>query len=187
MIACNYQLLVIVVINTSHCTCTMRIAYKMRWYTCTCTFYTASSPGHSHVFNVSACNIENMEVAWRRGYILHVTVFSPVYFKRLNLRAFSEQYPLIFKWVEFLGFDVVANSTQNTPSHYALRKFWGEHCVTMYIVYNYIYLWISSGCDLLEVVLSTSRDSTKEHLLWCSASQSHTHTVKQLCVQKQQL
>ena len=27
----------------------------------------ASSPGHSHVFNVSACNIENMGVAWGRG------------------------------------------------------------------------------------------------------------------------
>ena len=46
-------------------------------------------------------------------------VFSPVYFKRLNLN-------LIFKWVEFLGFDVVTISTQDTPSHYALRKFWGE-------------------------------------------------------------
>ena len=54
-------------------------------------------------------------------------VFSPVYFKRLNLRAFSEQFPLIFEWVELLGFDVVVNSAQDTPSHYALRKFWGEH------------------------------------------------------------
>ena len=41
---------------------------------------------------------------------------------RLNLRAFSEQIPLIFKWVEHLGFDVVVNSTQDIPSHYALRR-----------------------------------------------------------------
>ena len=27
----------------------------------------ASSPGHSHIFNVSVCNIENMGVAWERG------------------------------------------------------------------------------------------------------------------------
>ena len=57
-------------------------------------------------------------------------MFSPVYFKRLNLRAFSEQFPLILRWVELLGFDVVVNFSQNTPSHYALRKFWGEHCIS---------------------------------------------------------
>ena len=33
----------------------------------TCTSYLASSPGHSHIFNV---NIENMGVAWGRGYQL---------------------------------------------------------------------------------------------------------------------
>ncbi len=41
--------------------------------------YVASSPGHSHVFNVTQntenmgvawlCNIGNMGVAWRRGYM----------------------------------------------------------------------------------------------------------------------
>ena len=56
-----------------------------------------------------------------------IAVFSPVYFKRLNIRAFSEQFPLIFEWVELLGFDVVVNSAQDTPSHCTLRKFWGEH------------------------------------------------------------
>ena len=29
-----------------------------------------------------------------------IAVFSPVYFKRLNIRAFSKQFPLILKWVE---------------------------------------------------------------------------------------
>ena len=28
---------------------------------------------------------------------------SPVYFKHLSLRAFSEQFPLILKWVELLN------------------------------------------------------------------------------------
>ena len=55
-------------------------------------------------------------------------VFSPVYSRRLNLRAFREQIPLIFKWVEHLHFDVVVNSAQDIPFHYVLRIFWGEHC-----------------------------------------------------------
>ena len=35
------------------------------------------------------------------------TVFSPVYFKRINLRAFGEQFALILKWVELLGFYIM--------------------------------------------------------------------------------
>ena len=43
-----------------------------------------------------------------------------------TLRALGEQFPLIFKWMELLDFDVVINSTPDTPSHYTLRKFWGD-------------------------------------------------------------
>ena len=54
------------------------------------------------------------------------SVLSSILFKHLNLRAFSKQFPLIFKWVEYLGFGVFVNSTQDVyytlPSHYALRK-----------------------------------------------------------------
>ena len=46
-------------------------------------------------------------------------VFSPVYFSFmcLNLRAVSEQFPLILKSVELKSFDVVVDSSQSTPSH----------------------------------------------------------------------
>ena len=54
-----------------------------------------------------------------------------MYFKRFSLRAFSEQFPLILKWVEILGFDMLVKSDH---SHYALRKFWAEHCYTCIIM-----------------------------------------------------
>ena len=43
-------------------------------------------------------------------------VYSPVYFKHLNLRTFSEQILLIFKWVEHKCFDVVSNSSKIIPT-----------------------------------------------------------------------
>ena len=40
---------------------------------------------------------------------LYNIMFSPAYFECLDVRAFNEQIPLIFKWVEHKCFDVVIN------------------------------------------------------------------------------
>ena len=45
-----------------------------------------------------------------------------IFFKCLNLRAFSEQIPVIFKYVEHRNFDVVSNSSQISPTPMTSRQ-----------------------------------------------------------------
>ena len=63
-----------------------------------------------------------------------VASFSPVYFKRLNLRAFNEQIPLIFKWVEHKCFDVVSNSSQIMPTRTSSGDLWSEDLQILHFV-----------------------------------------------------